>query len=285
MEATESLLMRCQLSSRFRAFLCYWSFAAVFIGLGVTSGCEKPEPPPVAYMGPTLASADLGLAQPVDVESNAFVILEAAASKGRFPAGLAVLRLDQPNPLFVCDDHLFVAERGWEISTLKEEEACYWNGLLKTVPHARAVYVMDRRSIVSPDCDLEQVIQAVKRLNIELCLVYGPRMVPDDCAGFAGVIIDVQTGDHLAYVQSEAGIFDFEPPRPDRPKHDRSHQDVNYIAARRFEREVRNCILEMIARDQPAAATQPSPWRDSKDLRVPADSVPVYIVPNHRVGG
>jgi hypothetical protein len=236
-------------------------------------------------MGPTLAAADLGLAEPVDTGANGFAILESSPSKGRFPAGLAVVRLDQPNPLFVPDDHLFVAERGWEIATLREEEAAYWNNLLNTVPQSRAVFVMDRLSTTSPDCDLDQVIRSVRRLDIPLCLIYGPRMVLDDCGGFAGVIVDSNTGEHLAYIQSQASILDFEPPRSDRSKYDRSHQDVNYLAARRFEREVRNCFLELVARDQPAAATQPSPWRESESLRVPSNSVPVYIVPNRRVGG
>ncbi len=278
--------MRLALPPFIRAFIRrHGPLPALIIGLLWTGGCEKPEPPPVAYTGPTLAAADLGLPEPVEAGANGFTILESAPSKGRFPAALAVVRLDQPNPLFVCDDHLFVAERGWEMATLREEEAAYWNNLLNTVPQSRAVFVLDRRSTTSPDCDLDQVISVVRRRGIQLCLIYGPRMVPDDCAGFAGVIVDSGTGEHLAFIQSQAGILDFEPPRPDRPKHDRSHQDVNYLAARRFERQARNCFLEMVARDQPAATTQPSPWRESQGLRVPSDSVPVYIVPNRRVGG
>lgn len=277
--------MRCLFPSLvYTRIRCCGLVLALFIGLIFTGGCQKPEPPPVAYMGPTLASADLGLVEPVDTEANGFVILETAASKGRFPAALAVVRLDQPNPLFVSDEPLFTAERGWEVSTLKEQEAAYWNGLLKTVPMTRGVFVLDRRSVVSPNCDLDQVIRAVRRVNIELCLIYGPRLASDDSAAFAGVIIDTETGTRLAYIQSEAGVFDFEPPRPDRPKNDRSHQDVNYLAARRFEREARGCIIELINRDQPAPTTQPSPWR-GMELRGPVEPVPLYIVPNSRVGG
>jgi hypothetical protein len=156
---------------------------------------------------------------------------------------------------------------------------------LKTVVQSRVVYVFDRTSVLSPDCDLKQVLEAARRQRIEMCLIYGPRQAPDGDAGLAGVIMDAASGQYLAYIQSQAGPADFEPPRPDRPKHDRSHQDVNYLAARRFEREVRNCFLELVGRDQPAATTQPSPWRESQGLRVPSDSVPVYIVPNRRVGG
>jgi hypothetical protein len=273
----------------FRAFIRallrrYGPAMVAFIGLVGTNGCEKPEPPPVAYMGPTLAAADLGLPEPVDADRNGFVILEKEPSVGRFPAGLAVVRLEQPNPLFMCGEHLFVAERGWEIATIKEEEAAYWNGLLNTVPQSRGVFVLDRSSVVSPDCDLEEVIRSVRRIDVDLCLIYGPLMVEDDAAGLAGVLVNVRTGEHVAYIQSEAGVLDFEPPRPDRSKYDRSHQDVNYLAARRFEREVRKCILELIALDRRSTATQPSPWKDSR-LRMPDDSVPVYIVPNHRVGG
>jgi hypothetical protein len=259
-------------------------FGAVLIGLGTLASCQKPELPPVAYQGPTLAGADLGLAQTVTVPDNGYAILGKQDTQGRFPAALAVVRLDKPNPLFVSDDPLFVSERGWEVANLPTEEAVWWNTLFKTVPQSRAVYILDRAGVISPDCDLKQVIEAVQRIHVELCLIYGPRSVPDDCAGLAGVILDVNSGQYLAYVQSQAGITDFEPPRPDRPKHDLSHQDVNYISARRFEQQVRACVLELIASDKPAATTQPSPWRDMEELRLPADSVPAYIVPNHKTG-
>lgn len=256
---------------------------AFVIGLAIPA-CQEPEEPPVAYMGPTLAQADLGMTQSVDAPANGYTLLQPQPSQGRFPATLAVVRLDKPNPLFVCDDPLFVAERGWELATLPGQEAMVWTTLLNTVPKSRAVMVMDRRSTISPDCDLEQVLEAARSQDVELCLIYGPRMVPDDHAGLAGVIIDADTGNYLAYIQSQAGILDWEPPRPDRPEHDLSHQDVNYIAARRFEREVRNCMLDLIRLDRPPTSTQPSPWRDMQDLRVPMDSVPVYIVPNRRAG-
>ncbi len=257
--------------------------ATLIIGL-VSAGCHKPEPPPVAYMGPTLVEADLGLAAQIEAEPNSYVILERQSSQGLFPGGMAVVRLDRPNPLFVCDDPLFISDRGWELATLEGEAAAYWNTLLKTVPQARGVFVMDRQSAISPDCDLDKVLDAVQRQKLEICLIYGPRLVPDDCAGLAGVIIDVQNREFLAYVQSQAGVLDFEPPRPDRSKHDRSHQDVNYLAARRFEKQVRMCVLDLIAHDERPTATQPSPWRNTQELRLPEDSVPVYIVPNHRAG-
>lgn len=258
--------------------------AVVVIGLGLAPSCQKPECPPLAYHGPTLAGADLGLAQSISLAENGFAIIGPHASRGRFPATMAVVRLDKPNPLFVTDDPLFVSERGWEVATLPPEQAVWWNTLFKTVPQARAVYVMDRSSVIAPDCGLEQVIEAVRNIKVELCLIYGPRSVPDEHAGLAGVILDSSTGEYLAYIQSQAGFLDFEPPRPDRSKYDRAHQDVNYLAARRFEQQVRACVIELIAHDQPPAATQPSPWRNMQELRLPTDSVPVYIVPNRRAG-
>jgi hypothetical protein len=248
-------------------------------------GCHKPDPRPVAYAGPTLAAGDLGLAQAPETGGNTYVILDTSGTRGRFPCAIAVVRLEQPNPLFVCDDYLFTSERGWEIADVREEEAAYWTGLLRTVPQSRAIYVMDRRSVVSPDCDLKEVIATVRRLRIELCLIYGPAWAPEQSAGLAGVLIDTASGQYLAYVQSQAGVLDIEPPRPDRPRHDLSNQDVNYLAARRFERLARNCILELIQHDAPPAATQPSPWRNMQELRLPSDSVPAFIVPNHRTGG
>jgi len=241
------------------------SAMALIIGLMLSVACQKPELPPRAYEGPTLTSENLGLTQAVQAPANGFVLLNSSPSTGRFPAALAVVRLDKPNPLFVYDQPLFVSERGWEVAKLPTEEAVWWNSLLKTVPKTRTVNVFDRTSVISPDCSLQEVLAATRRIRVELCLIYGPRpMVDKDSAGLAGVVIDANSGQYLAYIQSSASPLDFEPQRPDRLAEDLSHQDVNAIAARRFEQHAKDCIVKMIDQDQPSPTTQPSPW-NTKD--------------------
>ncbi len=256
---------------------------AAALGLIGGAGCQKPEPPPVAYSGPTLAAADLGLAGPVDAPSTSFVLLDHEPSQGRFPLGLAVARLERPNPLFVNESPLFVSEHGWEIADVRPEEGTHWLTLFKTVPPVREVKLVDRLNVVSPDVDLKEVLRSVRRLQLELLLIYGPIAAPPDAAGLAGVLLDVETGDYLAYVQAQAGIADYEPPRPDRPRHDLSHLDPNYLVARKFEQQVRTGMLELIARDRRATTTQPSPWKDAiGPTPISPDAVPVYIIPNRR---
>lgn len=259
--------------------------AAIGAVAGLPGCAEKPEPSPLAYSGPTLACADLGLVEPVETMNTGFVLLSKEQSSGRFPAAMAVVRLDQPDPLFADDHHLFVSERNWEVGTLKEEEATYWTTLLKTVPQSRAIMVMDSLSVVTPDVCLTEVIRSMRRLGIELCLIYGPKAAPDESAALAGVMIETATGQYLAYVQAQADVQDYEPPRPDRPEKDLSHRDVNYLAARKFEREVQRCYLALTELDGPPTSTQPSPWRDLREPRMlPENSIPVYILPNQGVG-
>jgi len=251
------------------------TFSLLFAGI---SGCKKPELPPVAYCGPTLASADLGLSQ-VNCSPNGYVILEKKRSRGRFPAALAVARLVPSDPFDVVGSSSASSSTSWQVATVPQEEAVPWNALFNTVPGVREVIVLDQASVVQPNGCLDGILKSVKRLEAAFCLVFGPRTAEIDGAGFAGVLLDVETGQPVAYVQAEATPDDFELPRTDRSEYDQRHNDVNYLAARKFQRQLLACMLEFIERDLPIVTTQPSRWQEAT-----TKPAPIYIVPNQSVG-
>jgi hypothetical protein len=92
------------------------------------------------------------------------------------------------------------------------------------------------------------------------------------------VIMDTTRRERIACIQAMAGPKDFYPAPADQMVGDQQNEDVNYIAMRLFEQQVRQCIDRLRAMDVPAAATQPSPWRGGRpfDREIP----PIYIIPN-----
>lgn len=233
------------------------------------SGCQEKEPPPVAYIGPTLTVADLG-ATPAECPPTGFIVLEQQ-SKGRFPGALAVAFLTQCSP--------GSGASSWCLGSLKEEDATWWNQLLNTAPALREVLVMDRSSIVSPDDGQDAIVAGARRLKADLCLLYGPAPAPTEHTAYAGVIRETEAGRIVALVRAQAGPPDYTDQRVDTVKEDQKHIDPTYIAARRFEQQVRRCVLQLTAQDVPVAATQPSPWsQHGKDK--PA---PMYILPDRRI--
>ena len=253
-----------------------WHLVGFTVALAVlwtlVSGCEKPEPPPVAYIGPTLASSDLGVEQPMP-EPTGFTLLETQVSQGRFPGALAVARLMPPRGFFKPDNSDATRERWW-IGTIKWEEAMGWNRLGNQIPDLREVIVLDRFTTAQPDGELEVLAASARRLEGGLCLVYGPGPAKPEHAGLWGVILDTQTAAKVAFVQAQAGPADYEPPHADRRAEDMRHRDPNYLVRRKFQHQVRQCILALIERDLPPTATQPSPWKTG-----PPRATPVYVVP------
>jgi len=254
--------------------------AALSLVLAAGPGCaEKPKPPPLAYQGPTLAGADLGLVGDIDTSANGFVLFRKERTRGLFPASLAVVRLVRPDPLFTVTGRL-IRESEWVVGTMKTEEAAWLNSLFRTMPEVQQVVIFDEYSVRKPDLDLDDVVGCARRVRAELCLIFGPKPAAAAHAGLAGVVFDTATGRQLAYVQADAGPEDFTSPRADRPKGDLSHLDVNFIAARKFDHQLRECMAALIALDEPRATTQPIPY-------VPAtqpEPVPLYVIPNRRMG-
>ncbi|MEP0842363.1 MAG: hypothetical protein HRF43_06590 [Phycisphaerae bacterium] len=224
------------------------------VGLGILfvafpSGCESKMK---GYTGPVLAPADLGIVEGTCPE-NGYRLVGDEPSTGRFPSALAVVRVE---PTAGSGD-----DPPWRLSHLKEEQAVYWNSLFNTTPEIRELMILNPKTPLARGRGVKAIAATAGRLSAGVCLVYGPAHAQADEAALLGHLLDSRTGASLACIASTAGPADFETARPDRPNGDRRHQDVQYLAARRFERLVRDCVIELIRRDSAPAATRPSPWQ------------------------
>ncbi|HOW69836.1 MAG TPA: hypothetical protein PKY77_04475 [Phycisphaerae bacterium] len=246
--------------------------AVIVIVLAMPAGCHKPEPPPVAYTGETLASTVLGVKQ-VPPDPSSFILMEPARSQGRFPAAIALSRLEPPQDYFSADYKGGPTRQRWWAGDIDWEERMQWNSLCNTIPQVREMIVMDSKSPVVPETTLPDLVESARRLRASLCLVYGPSPAEPSYAGLWGIILDTQTGNQVAFVQAQAGPEDFQPSQPDRRKGDLRRCDVNYLAYRKFQEQTRQCIMALIAKDTAPITTQPSPWKDD-DPRLK-----LYLIP------
>lgn len=250
--------------------------SALSVVLGVVlsggTGCHKPEPPPVAYTGATLASAALGVDR-VPGDPSSFLLMESGPSEGRFPAAIALSRLEPPQDYFAEEYKGGPIRKQWWVGDIAWEERMHWNSLCNTIPQIREMIVMDSKSPVVSETTVPEIVESARRLRASLCLVYGPSPAAPGCAGLWGILLDTRTGDQVAFVQAQAGPEDFQPRQPDRDKRDLRRCDVNYLVYRKLQEQTRQCIMALIARDAAPATTQPSPWRDN-DPRLK-----LYLIP------
>ena len=251
-----------------RIGLGWWVIAAA-----VVAGCEKRDAEPVAYVGPTLTNPDLGMTGTA-TSGTGYEIVETTGSVGRFPGTLSVARLKPPG-LFTFKDE--GTTRTWRIGTMAFEDVVGWNGLFDRLPYVQGVRVLDELVVMWPEADLAAINTSAKRLESALCLIYGPTSAPPEHASLAGVVLDTQRAQAVAFIRAQAGPEDFLPPPADTLKNDLRYRDPNYLAARKFEWQFRRCVADLESRDQPVSATQPSDWRDrALDRRERS----IYIVPN-----
>lgn len=242
----------------------------------IASGCSEPRAAPAAYSGPTLCSDHFGVGR-VPCPTNGFTILEQHKSRGRFPCRVAVARL-VPAPRQPFADPL---PTEWALGSIRNEEATYWTSLFNTAPEVQAVAVMDPLNMEHPEADLEKIAATAAGMKTGLCIVFGPGPAEPDSACVLGVIMDTARRERIACVQATAGPPDRYDPQPDQMAGDQRNEDVNYIAMRRFQQQVRRCMEQLRSRDIPAPATQPSPWKGGGRFRSTDQQLPpIYIIPN-----
>lgn len=245
--------------------------------MAVTAGCSQQKlAAPGAYSGATLCSDSFGLTH-VPCPATGFVILEKQKSRGRFPCRVAVARL-VPDPKKPFSDPLSTA---WALGSIKNEDSTYWTSLFNTIPDIQGVGIMDPLNMEHPEANLEKIAATAAEMKTGLCVVFGPGPAESGNACVIGVIMDNARRERIACVQALATPADSYDPPPDRMIGDQRNQDVNYIAVRKFQQQVRRCIEELRSRDIPAPATQPSPWKTGRGIRSMDQQLPpIYIIPN-----
>lgn len=234
----------------------------VLIGLALAgvmpAGCAKEYTSPMAYTGPTLAADDLGLPA-MQCPANGYRVLQTEKTTGRFPTALSVARLQTPG---WYEQMIGEKADSWLLGDIPESQASKWNSMFNTIFEIREVKVQDRLSVrrPGPPVSLPAILRAAQVDSAALVLIYGPAQAGFKEAGLIGVIKETATGQSLAVIRAQAGPYDSVPPPADQWQVDISNLDPNELVARRFEKQVWSCMLDIVDMDQPATTTRPSPW-------------------------
>lgn len=231
-------------------------YAAIAMGVGLWCGilgCQK-KAEPVVVSEPEIGLADIARTT-LDVKTNAYFLLSADQTMGRFPGAIAVARLK-------LSDAVHDSENAVALKPLLPSEAAYWNHLFDNLPSIRVWFELRDFDIPHDALTTPQLVKAAGRLHASLCLLYGVNVMDED-AKLVGVLYDTRTAKPLATFHAQsAGVNDWLILRPeDRHKDDYRHQDNTYLASRKFESFVYNCVVNLINRDQPERIDKPEGWK------------------------
>jgi hypothetical protein len=208
-----------------------------------------------------LTAGDLGLSQEA-FDAGDQILPHEAPSSGRFPAGLAVVRV-RAN----LDDS--ADAKGLHVAEIPQDQAAYWNQVMDTLPAVREVrllreYGFDPRGAGSADF----LAEAVKS-DCSLCVVYGCVKAPVEGGAIGeimGVLWDAGAMQPLIVIREPATVVLTDDDEADRDEQRRAVAAAYRDAECRLRERIRDVIWDLSAMDHPVAATQPNPWRHDDSI-------------------
>jgi hypothetical protein len=187
---------------------------------------------------------------------NAYSIVQKEKTVGRFPCSLTVVRVTSP----VLDDPDSTAGSVMKLDLLTDIEGVPWIELFDNFPLVSSVRLLGRPAVIYEKVTLTELIEAARRQDASLCLIYGERDLSGTQVRLIGALYDCATGALVATidasVEPDAGM----PPPPGRVRTDHRHKDPGCLTTSRFQDLVLRCIDELHRNDAPAPTTQPNPW-------------------------
>lgn len=212
----------------------------------------------------SIRSADLGIPNKAPSRIGA-ILLDAAPSVGRFPAGLCVVRVEA----LQCgaDNH-----RDLRISQLPVQHAVYWNLLFDDLPSIREVVFLGNPGLDPRGYRWPELLASAAQHECSLCILYAEQDVTDADAEYFGVLWDTQAMQALAtfripvilpeeYVTSEKEDVDDED-----EEMKLALCEARFRAEQDLRRTVRDTLWDLAKRDGAVLTTQPNPWRNGVPL-------------------
>jgi hypothetical protein len=226
--------------------------ARIVIALVLTllSACHRQEE--VRYE-PPLRMTDL--AAGVTAPEDGYALLTDAHTVGRFTCPLAVAKLAPQEDM---DDSVL------RLTAMRPAEEACWTDVLRGVDAIRFVLFMRPTTVAPKPGDLPTLCRVAHEMGAPLLVVYAPNGLGPNSAQVLGVLYDTAEQWPIATFRAAEQYFndDGEEESPNDETGDLRSIDARYQAQRAFERYVRDCLRDLIERDEPPATTQPHRWKE-----------------------
>jgi len=221
------------------------------LGFALLAGCAEHKP---IACEPRLALKDLAADLPAP--TNAFKLLAAEHTVGRFACAIAIAKFAPPEnadnpPLALVEP--------------RPAEQAFWSEQMRGARAIREVIFLNPRGQKPEPPDTENLCATAERLGAPLLLVYTPNGLGPNSAQVLGVLYDVALRRPLATFHASAEFLnkDGEEVSPNEKRGDHRDRDARYQAQRSFEQHVLACLRELMHADSPPTTTQPHNWHQS----------------------
>jgi hypothetical protein len=225
------------------------------LALSVLTGCQHAGP--VAYQPPIRIDA---LSAGLDAPDNAYRLLTAEQTEGRFACGLAIARLGlrQEGP-----------DGPPQVVTMQPREQAFWGETFLGVRTIRDLSFLSPISLRPEQEGIAGLCVAARRSGATLLLVHWPNVLGTNSSEVLGVLYDVGTHTPLATLHASARCTNSDgvEESPDDEIGDHREADAGFQAVRAFQQRTRTCLIELAELDAPVPTPQPHEWDTERDLR------------------
>ncbi len=235
--------------------------------LPLLSGCTWGLKHPNMRIPSSLSLSDV-TAEIEEIEGE-FHRFEKTVSIGRFPAGIAIVRLTK-----LMDED--TASQRLTISPFRGFEVPYWTGLFDGTPEVRSLFPIHEKSVRDKYVTLPELKEAAHVLNAGLMLVYGyDNTGTEDVCRVFGLLYEMPSGNLVAGITHSATIEDARAAMQDLPSREKpvTSKDwtfyVDHVAFRGFEKNFKKCIWDLIDRDKDTLELKPNPFENYTPLFPP----------------
>ena len=238
----------------------------IAIALAVSTGCEKRKSPEFTATDPAVPWHDL-IDEDTALPDDDFVLYTSGVTKGLFPTSLAVARVAAIPP----DEPALPAPDEYELALNMEplHKFLHWNSAFDDVRSVSEVFPLSRIAMNGQRVNMASVVKATQAMTGRLCLLYAAADVGPTESEIRGVLYRVNDGQPLAAIHAR-GIY-VEPEEDDEElaeaEEPRSELDElltpctpRLVAEARFRSLTRDCILKLLAGDEPAEPEPEEGW-------------------------
>lgn len=224
------------------------------ISLALFVGCaSKKKTEEIWVPSPRVHWEDLSQ-RSIDAPTNQNRILTAEATKGMFPASMAVTRLS-------IHEVAEMQSREPVLVTDPRNEFLQWNSSLDDKMAVSEVFPIFPRDLGGNPANPDQILAAFRALDARLGLIYAVNeLSPTETEAF-GVLYDVKAAAPIAAIHAKAESILIPETEKEPTKFDLWKTDSRALARAKFEDSLRQCVRDLISRDQPTELESAEGWK------------------------
>jgi hypothetical protein len=243
-----------------------WAIPALTLICMSLSGCLDAERTYFARQPISLHDLDPHAAAPTDPHSaapteNTWQVSATDFSWPRFPARLAVARV------IVSTQPVAPGAARLMLDPLTPVEKPAWIECLRDIIEVSELYFLQAEDFPRRPLSSTDIANRAAQQNARLCLVFGQSDLGNRSAEVVGTLIDTRSLETIATLRSHAepSLHGFEVDRPkNRPESDDRHSRPSRQAEESFRQLLHTCVLDLISREQMAAANRTAAPPDTR---------------------